>query len=247
MEKQEEYILEMQKAGLQYGHKHSRTHPQAKFFILKTQNNSELINLEETAKRLDEAKAFISQIMVEQNQILFVATTSTIKANIKELTLKFKQPYVIERWLGGTLTNFKTINNRINYLLDLKNKLTSGQMEKYTKKEKLEIDKEIKALDSKFSGLIGFNHLPKALFIIDPMLNQIAVKEAKKMKIPVVAVLDTDDDPTLIDYPIPANDSSRPALTFILKEIEKAILEGKEKAVLKEKEKEEQKLTEIKN
>lgn len=220
-------ILEMKKAGLHYGHSKSRTYPKARFFIASNQNNLEIINLEVTLNKLKEAEEFIKSVITEGGQILFVSSTPGAKLAIKESAEKLGYPYVIQRWLGGTLTNFKTLSLRINRLLDLKKKLESGEMEKYTKKEKVIIEREIADLEKKFTGLTNFNRLPKAIFLIDPNMHKSVINEAKIMHIPVIAVLDTDDDPTLIDYPIPANDSARPAARWIMARITAAISNAK--------------------
>lgn len=221
-------IEEMEKAGLQYGHKRTRNHPKAEYFIIRSKTtNVSLINLEETKKALEKALEFIKECVKNNKVILLVGTQAGAKQKIQELAQKYEYPYVTERWLGGTLTNFKTLSERIKYLKDLEEKQQQGAWEIFTKKEKQKLTQELMKLQKKFLGLRNMTRLPDVLLVIDPQLHHIAIKEAKKLQIPIIALLDTDDDPTQIDYPIPGNDSAKSAITYILNKVEETIEEAR--------------------
>ena len=238
-------IEEMEKAGLQYGHKDTRNHPKASYFTVKS-NKTEvsLINLEETKKALEKVLDFIKESVISNKTILFVGTQTAVKQKIEEIAQKYDFPYVTIRWLGGTLTNFKTLSERIKYLKELEEKQQSGAWNSFTKKERHNLSQELMKLQKKFQGIRNMPKLPDVLFIIDPAVHSTALREAMKLKIPVISILDTDDDPTLVDYPIPANDSAKSSLEYILNLIEEAIKEAKgeikpENESIKEQEKEE--------
>ncbi len=216
-------ITEMKKNGVHFGHKKSRLHPKAYYFTLKQPGEIYYINLEETIKGLERAIAFLQEIVKKDGKILLVGTGCGAKQKILQIAEKNNFPYVIERWLGGTLTNFKKIKERIDYLKEIEAQREKGEWEKYTKKEQLKLEKNYQTLEKKFKGLKGMENLPDAILIVDPGMHRIAVEEARKVNIPIVAILDNDDDPTLIDYPIPANDSAPSSLNYILEQIERAI------------------------
>ncbi|MGE4554809.1 MAG: 30S ribosomal protein S2 [Candidatus Paceibacterota bacterium] len=218
-------ITEMKEKGVHFGHKRNRLHPKAISFALKSSGEIYFINLEETVKGLEKALEFLKKIVQENGKILLVGTSSGAKKKIKELGEKYNFPYVIERWLGGTLTNFQVLKERINYLKELESQREQNLWAKYTKKEQLKLEKNYQLLEKKFQGLKTMESLPQALLVVDPKLHETAVVEAKKVNLPIVAILDTDDDPTLIDYPIPANDSAPSSIEYILGKIDKA-LEG---------------------
>ena len=221
--------VEMEKAGLHYGHKKTRNHPQAAYFTLKSNTELSFINLDETAKALEAALGFIKEIIKKGDTILFVGAIPGAKHGIEKLAKKHNFPYVTNRWLGGTLTNFKTLNERIKYLKELEEKKKSGEWQKYTKHERRELEEEMAKLEEKFVGLKDTSKLPDALFIVDPKIHDTAAREARIIKIPIVAILDTDDDPTSINYPIPANDSAKSSIDYILDKVDQAIEQAKEK------------------
>ncbi|MGB9681138.1 MAG: 30S ribosomal protein S2 [Minisyncoccia bacterium] len=212
-------ITEMKEKGVHFGHKKSRLHPKAYYFTLKQAGDIYYINLEETVKGLERAISFLQEVIKKGGKILLVGTGCGAKQNILKIAEENNFPYVIERWLGGTLTNFKTLKERINCLKEMENQREKGEWEKYTKKEKLKLEKNYQALEKKFKGLKGMESLPDAILIVDPGLHKIVVTEARKLKIPIVAILDNDDDPTIIDYPIPANDSAPSSINYILEQI----------------------------
>lgn len=222
----ENLIQEMMKAGLHFGHKKTFNHPKASYFIVKSYEEIAGINLEETVKALNQALEFLKDAVNKGGQILLVGTTPGAREPVKKLAQKYHFPYVNERWLGGTLTNFKTLALRIKTLKDLEEQKATGEWEKYTKKERAKLEKELEQLQRKFAGLRIMEKLPAALLVVDTGAHLAAVREAKILGIPVVGILDTDDDPTLIDYPIPANDSAKSAIEYLLSKIEIALQEG---------------------
>jgi len=223
-------IEEMIKAGLFVGRKSSKNHPRMKPFIFGVRNKSSVIDLEETAKLLDSAMDFVKSKVSAKGIVLLVGTTPSAKKSVEDLAKKLGLPYVVERWLGGTLTNFKTLSKRIAYFKKLKSDKETGRLDKYTKKERLDIDRKIQKMTVMFSGTEDMPGLPNVLFVVDVNSNMIAVREAKILKIPVVGILNTDTDPELVNYPIPANDRSKSSIDWVLGKLEKAVEEGKAQA-----------------
>jgi len=228
-EEKQESINEvgMEEAGLHYGHNKTHNNPKAGYFTLKSNTELSFINLDETVKALEVALNFIKKIIKKNGTILFVGAIPGAKNGIEKLARKHNFPYVTNRWLGGTLTNFKTLNDRIKYLKELEDKKKSGEWQKYTKHERRKLEDEMIKLEAKFIGLKDTTKLPDALFIVDPKIHDTAAKEAQIIKIPIVALLDTDDDPTSINYPIPANDSAKSSIDYILNKVDQAIEEAK--------------------
>lgn len=219
---QNNILKEMLEAGVSFGHKKTKTHPKMKPYIFSTRNNIELINLQATLAALDRAKDFIKEKISQKGIILMVATQPAAQGIIEEFAKKYNFPYMTERWLGGILTNFKVIHQRLGYYLDLKKKKEQGELEKYTKKERLKIGKELDKMGRAFSGLVNLDKLPDILFVIDSEEHRTAVREANRLGIPVVAIMSTDCDPTAAAYPIPANDHSKTSLEWLLKYLEPA-------------------------
>ncbi|MDD4994525.1 MAG: 30S ribosomal protein S2 [Candidatus Pacebacteria bacterium] len=213
----------MKKAGLQFGHKKTYNHPQAGYFTVKSSTELSLIDLDETKKGLESALNFIKEIIKEKGTILFVGAVGGAKEGVKDLCQKYDLPYVTNRWLGGTLTNFQTLSERIKYLEELENKKKTGDWGKYTKQEQRKLEEEMDKLEEKFVGLKNMSRLPEALFIIDPKTHDTALREAQKKGIPVISILDTDDDPTEVNYPIPANDSAKSSIGYILNKVDQVL------------------------
>ncbi len=220
-------IEEMSKAGLFWGHQKSKTHPRMKAFIAATRNGIEIIDLSQTLEVWEKTAEAIKSKLGDNGVILLVGTTPSSRAAVEALAKKLNLPYVVERWLGGTLTNFKTLSKRIDYFKKLRADREAGKFDKYTKKERLDIDREIKKLTLKFSGIENMQRLPEIVFVADIPHHLTAVREAKRMNIPIVAIANTDADPRLVDYPIPANDRSRAGIEWILSKLEAAINEAK--------------------
>ncbi len=214
-------------AGAHFGYQKSRRNASTAPYIFGLKNKVEIIDLEQTEKQLEKAKEFIKSIATLGKQILFVGGKNEAREIIKLAAMSVDMPYVASRWIGGTLTNAVEIKKRIAKFEDLQKQKEKGELAKYTKKERLLIDREIANLDMMFSGIVSMKELPKALFVIDPKKEFIAVAEAKKMSIPVVALLNTDCDVTEVEYPIVGNDASVSSIALFTNEIAKAYKAGK--------------------
>jgi len=210
---------ELLEAGVHFGHKTSRWHPKMEQYIFSSRNSIHLFDLEKTLKKLEEAINFLTRVASHGGLIVFVGTKPAARAIIKSAALEIGTPFVSDRWIGGTLTNFKTINKRIQYLTSLEEQQRTGQWDKFTKKEQLQLRRKMEKLQLRFQGVRNLNKLPEALFATDVKADNIAIKEAKKIKIPVVAICDTNMDPGLIDYVIPANDDASSSLKIIVETI----------------------------
>ncbi len=217
---------EMVKAGVLYGRKKSKTHPRMKPFIFGTRNGIEILELPKTMETIEKAGEFLKETAKKDGLVLVVGAKPASQDLMEEFAKKFSYPYVVKRWLGGTLTNFKTILKRIQYYMTLKADKATGKLEKYTKKERVEFDKQIEKMEGFFLGLERLSRLPDAVIVVNVNDHMTAVREAKRMKIPVVAILSTDTDPEVVEYPIPANDNSRNSIAWILARLEAKVQEG---------------------
>jgi len=227
-----ELLAEMVKEGLFYGHKKSKTNPKMKPYILTNRNGVEIIDLVKTIKKLEEASDFIAQSVKAGKNIMWVAIQPAAQNSVKELAESFSYPMVINKWVGGMLTNFENIRKRVRHYTDLKTKKESGELKKYTKKEQAKIGREITKMDWLFSGVEDMSKVPDVMFMVNPKLHMTALKEAKIAKIPVVALVNTDTDPNLVDYPIPVNDGVKSSIDFVLKKIKKTIDTNKKEITL---------------
>jgi len=214
-------------AGAHFAFSKSRRHPSAKPFIFGVKNKVEIFDLEKTAVQLESAKEFLAKIASEGGQILFVGSKNEAREIVKSGAKEAEMPFVSTRWVGGSLTNFAEIRKRVNRLEDLRSQTEKGELGKYTKKERLLIEREIESLEKSFDGLVLMKRLPAALFIIDSKREAIAVKEAKVRKIPVVSLSSSDCDLNVINFAIPGNDSSPTSIKFFVNEIVEAIEKGK--------------------
>ena len=217
---------EMFQAGVHYGYSKSRRHPSTTPYVFATKNRIDIINIEKTEELLNKALEAISQLGASGKTVLFVGTKPEASQQIIETALSLNMPYVGERWVGGALTNFSEIKKRIVRLLSLRDQKEKGELEKYTKKENLLIAKEMEDMTRNFQGLTSITKTPDALFIIDPKKEHIAVVEAQKMNLPIIAVMNTDCNMKEIDYPIVANDASVSSITFFLSKIKEAYSKG---------------------
>jgi small subunit ribosomal protein S2 len=223
-------IEEMAKAGLHFGHATSKFHPKMTPYVFGVRNGIHIIDLEKTKEKLKEALKFIQQLVAENKILLVVGTKFQIKDLVKDFAKECGFPYVTERWLGGTFTNFPVIKQRCEYLKELEQKLQNQElMEKYTKKERKEMEKKLQKLETKFGGIKNLERLPDAVFIIDMKKDELAVKEARRKGVKIIAISDTDSDPTLADYPIPANNDAISSVKYILEKVREAILIQKSK------------------
>jgi small subunit ribosomal protein S2 len=212
-------IESMLSVGAHFGYAKSRRHPSTKSFIAGSKNGYEIIDLEKTADHLEKALAFVSDVAKDRGQILFVSTKKEFSSVIKDAALSIDQPYVVGRWIGGTLTNFEEITKRVKRLESLLEQKSKGLLAKYTKKERLLIDREIEDLDERFGGITNMKFKPKAVFVIDSKHEDIAVQEAIREKISVVGVANSDCDIDTLTYPIIANDSSIKSVKFFVGQI----------------------------
>ena len=219
----------MEKAGLQFGHKTSGIHPKMMPFLSGVRNTVHIIDLEKSAEKLKEALKFIQKIISEDKILLMVGTKIQAKGLVKSMAEETGLPYVTERWLGGTFTNFDIIKKRLDYFKDLETKKASGELEKYTKKERLLIDRKIKDLTTNFGGIKNLNKLPDAIFVLDTKKDVLAVKEAKLKNIKMIGISDTNTDPNLLDYPIPANDDAVSSIKYILDKVKETVNQAKSK------------------
>lgn len=212
----EDILIAMASAGVSYGHKKSKTHPQMMKYIADIRNEITFLNPQNTLESLENACEFLKSVAKEEKIILFVGTTVPAQESIKTWAESRKAPYVVTRWLGGLLTNFEVLHKRLLYYENLKDRQTRGELSKYTKKEQGSFKKELEKLSFVFDGLKNLNRIPDVLFAVDPKKHATAVREAQKLKIPIVAVLDTDDDPSHITYPIFANDHSKMSIEWVV-------------------------------
>lgn len=228
MEKEAEpnLIDKLFKAGAHFGYSSSRRHPSTSRYIFGTKGGVELIDLEQTADLLERAKAFLKDIAAQRKTVLFVSGKAEGRNVLERAAQRLNQPYVAGRWIGGTLTNFSEIKKRLSKLADQSDMREKGELSKFTKRERLLIDREIDELTAMFGGLRGMEKLPQVMFVIDPKREKIAVDEARLMNIPVVAFMNTDCDAAGIDYPIPGNDASLQAIQLVLEEVARAMEEG---------------------
>lgn len=223
-------IDELFQAGAHFGFVKSRRHPSAKPFIFGQKNSLEIFDLEKTSEELEKAAKFIETKGEEKAGILFVGGKSEAREAVRNSGQELGQPYVSGRWIGGTLTNWTEIKKRLAKLEELTTQREKGELAKYTKKERLLIDREIDKLVKYFGGITLMKSLPKAIIVVDHKKEHIAIEEAHKMKIPVVSLSGSDGNLYDVDYAIPANDSSRSSITFILKKLVEAYKKGAENA-----------------
>ena len=219
-------MRELLEAGVHFGHQTRRWNPKMKKFIFTERKGNYIIDLQKTLKKLDEAHDAVREIINNGESVLFVGTKSQASTITKEAALRCGMFYVTERWLGGMLTNFQTIRQSIRRLDQLDKMSEDGTYELLTKKERLQLDREREKLLKVFEGIRDMNKLPGAIFVVDTKKERIAVAEANKLDIPVVAVLDTNCDPDPIDYPIPGNDDAIRSITLITKIVADAVVEG---------------------
>ncbi len=217
-------------AGVHFGHRASRWNPKMKPYIYGKRNLIHIIDLKETVRGLLRATKFFHRVAANNGLILFVGTKRQAAETLVEECNRCQMPYVTERWLGGTLTNFRTIRSRLERLEELEETLDGEQALSYSKKMISTLTRERQKIDRNLSGIRHMTRLPEALFIIDPHREHIAVSEAKKLGIKVVSLLDTDCDPDDVDLPIPGNDDSMRSIELIVKRLVDAIIEGKASA-----------------
>lgn len=213
-------------AGAHFGYAPSRRHPSVSAYIFGAKGGVELFDLEQTALLLEGAAAFVKSLASERKTILFIGGKAEAREAVRRAAERLAQPYCAGRWIGGSLTNFSEIKKRLNRLEELSNMREKGELAKFTKLERLLIDREITDLDNTFGGLRGMQKLPDAIFVVDPRKESIAVAEAIQLRIPIIALMNSDCDREGIEYPIPANDASRETLSIVLDELTKVYAEN---------------------
>lgn len=221
----------MLKAGVHFGHLKSRRHPKMDEYIYTTRKNINILDLEKTTAKLAVAAKFLAEVAKSGKPILFVGMKKQTQDTIQSLAVRLGESYVIDRWLGGTLTNFSCINSRARYLNETHDKLEKGDFKKYTKFEQAKKNEEVEKLERKVGGIKRMEQLPGVIVIADVKEAGLVIHEARKMSIPVIGITDTNTDPSLVDYPIPGNDDAISSLRLLLGSLGKSIIAAKEKAV----------------
>jgi small subunit ribosomal protein S2 len=221
-------MKQLLEAGVHFGHRSRRWHPKMRSYIFTERNGIHIIDLQQTIRMLDEAYSFSRDTAAEGGTILFVGTKRQAQENIEIQAQRCGMPYVTLRWLGGTLTNFRTIRKRCDYLIELEKQKELGEFSRLTKKEALWKERELLKLQKVFGGIKNMYYLPSAIFVADIMRETIAVKEANILDIPVIAMVDTNCDPDPIDYVIPANDDAIRAIKLVATKIADAVIEGQQ-------------------
>ena len=221
-------MKQLLEAGVHFGHQTRRWDPKMAEYIFQARNGIHIIDLQKTSKKLDEAYAFIKEQAEEGKTILFVGTKKQAQECVKEAAEKSGMFYVNERWLGGTLTNFKTIRKRIERLAELEKMQEDGTFEVLPKKEVILLKKEMDKLEKNLGGIKEMTQIPDVIFVVDPKKEHIAVQEARKLNIPLVGLVDTNCDPNDVDYVIPGNDDAIRAVKLVTDVLANAVIEGKQ-------------------
>ncbi|WP_243386887.1 30S ribosomal protein S2 [Bacillus kexueae] len=221
-------MKQLLEAGVHFGHQTRRWNPKMKKYIFTERNGIYIIDLQKTVKKVEEAYQFTKELAANGGTILFVGTKKQAQESVKEEAERAGMYYINQRWLGGTLTNFETIQKRIQRLKDIRKMEEDGTFEVLPKKEVVQLNKELERLEKFLGGIKDMKQLPDALFVIDPRKERIAVAEARKLNIPIIGIVDTNCDPDEIDYVIPANDDAIRAVKLLTSKIADAILEAKQ-------------------
>ncbi len=223
-------MKQLLEAGVHFGHQTRRWNPKMAEYIFTERNGIYIIDLQKTVKKLEEAYMFVRDIAAEGGEILFVGTKKQAQLSVKEEAERCEMPYVDARWLGGMLTNFRTIRRRIDRLNQLREMRDNGTFDMLPKKEVIKLNGEIEKLEKFLGGIQNMKKAPAAMFVVDPRKEKIAVSEAHKLNIPVVAIVDTNCDPDDIDYVIPGNDDAIRAVKLLSATMANAVIEGRQGA-----------------
>ena len=221
-------MKQLLEAGVHFGHQTKRWNPKMKEYIYTERNGIHIVDLEKTMKLINEAYDFIRDVVENKGKVLFVGTKKQAQDSIKEEAIRAGEHFINNRWLGGTLTNYQTIKKRIAYLKELEEMETNGHFDLLPKKEVSKLRAEREKLEANIGGIKDMGGLPDVVFIVDPSNEDIAINEARKLNIPIVAIVDTNCDPDLIDYLIPGNDDAIRAIKLISGVMADAVLEGKQ-------------------
>lgn len=231
----EELIKRLLEAGVHFGHQTHRWNPKMKPFIFGQRSGIYIIDLEKTADCVKEAQAYVKDLTTKGGNVLFIGTKKQAQSIIEEEAKRCEMFYVKNRWLGGLLTNFQTVKNSINRLKKIEEMSENDVWENLTKKEISRLTKEREKLLHDLGGIREMDSLPDAVFVVDPKREEIAIKEAKRLKIPVIAIVDTNCDPEVIEYPIPGNDDALKSIKIMASLITESILEGRKEFLTNEK------------
>lgn len=224
---QKKDLQAMLEHAVHFGHRTTRWNPKMAKYIFDSRKGVHIFDLNKTALELSKALDAVTEMSKEGKKILFVGTKQHVTELVKETAQKTKMPYVVTRWIPGLLTNFSTVKKRIKYFVDLKDKEENGEFEKYTKQEVNQMKKEMVKLEETLGGVSELKKAPDMLFVLSVKRDMIAIKEAHRLKIPVIGICDTDADPELIDYPIPGNDDAIRSVSYFLGQIADAITGAK--------------------
>lgn len=226
-------IEKMFKAGAHYGYSKTRRHPSVSKYIFATKNKADIIDLQKTSVMLEDSLNFIKNLGAQNKVILFVGTKPEAREITKDIATTLDMPYVTERWIGGTLSNFTEIKKRINELENYRKDSVQGGLDKYTKKERVVMAKKMEKLDRYYSGLIGLKKIPDALFIVDAKAEHIATTEARKSGVPIISLMNSDSNIKEVDYPMVGNDSSIPSIKFFASFVATSYKEGQRSVPVK--------------
>ncbi len=224
---QEPTLLELLKSGVHFGHQTSRWHPRMQPFIFTSRNGIHIINLEKSLEHIKSAQAFLREVAASGGSVIFIGTKRQAKEIIRQHAEASGALFITERWLGGLFTNFSIVSRLVQRLRKLTDDRKSGNLEKYTKKERLRFDEEITKLEKLVGGIRELRRLPQAVFVVDIKTEKTAVREARKIGIPIVAMVDTNTDPEGITYPIPANDDATKSIELVTRLMADALKEGR--------------------
>lgn len=221
-------MKQLLEAGVHFGHRTRRWHPKMRTFIFTERNGIHIIDLQQTMRQVNNAYQVVRDTVRAGGLVLFVGTKKQAQETIRQEAERCGMPFVTQRWLGGTLTNFRTIRQRVDYMTELEKRETRGELERLPKKEALLLRNELVRLNLRIGGLRTMSHLPDVLFIVDVQRESLAVTEANKLHVPIVAMVDTNCDPDPIDHPIPSNDDAIRAIKLMAGKMADAVLEGLE-------------------
>lgn len=221
-------MKQLLEAGVHFGHRTRRWHPKMRTFIFTERNGIHIIDLQQTMRQVNASYQIVRDTVRAGGLVLFVGTKKQAQETIRSEAERCGMPYITTRWLGGTLTNFRTIRGRVEYMSDVERRQARGELDRLPKKEALLLRNELVRLNSRIGGLRTMTHQPDVIFIVDVMRESLAVAEANKLHIPIVAMVDTNCDPDPIDYPIPSNDDAIRAIKLMAGKIADAVIEGME-------------------
>ncbi len=223
-------LKEMLANAVHFGHQTQKWNPKMKPYLYGVRDGIHIFDLQKTFDNMQSALSYLQKTISEGKKVLFVSTKQQAASIVETTAKKCNMPYVTHKWIGGLLTNFSTIKTRIKYYLDLEEKAQSGKFEKFTKKEASKLKKDLDKLSVAFSGLKGLTKAPDAVFVVDCVRDNIAIREAEKLGIPVIAIADSNADPDSIDYLIPGNDDAVKSLKYFMSKVEDAILNTQSKS-----------------